>query len=189
MKLLLQIIVVLMLFLCVRIFPQVNSLIEFKQEVNHYANPTIATNSSDVIKALHKKMLVDGFIIVESIEKYWNGSEWVNYWREESTYNNDESLTEELKQLWNIEGSIWEDFSKMTIEYSENNLPNTVSFLDWIIDSEYVDDGWYYDFRYVQIYDPIIRSLAINSNGDVFTGNCGGDIFRSADNGASWAQI
>ena len=189
MKLLLQIIVVLMLSLCVKVFPQVDSLFEFKQEVNLYVNPTIATNSSDVIKALHKKMLEDGFLIVESIQKYWKDSEWVNYWRDESKYNNDENLIEELKQLWNIEGSIWEDFSKMTIEYSENNLPATVSFLDWVIDSEYVDDGWYYDFRYVQIYDPIIRSLAINSSGDVFAGTAGGGVFLSTDNGTEWVEI
>ena len=123
------------------IFPQVDSLIAFDQEVNLYADSNVIENSSDEIKALHKKMLDNGFVIVEYIRQDWNGSEWLNYMLEAYTYNNDENLIERLKQLWNIDGSIWEDFSKMTFEYSENNLIDTLSFWDWVFDSEYVDDG------------------------------------------------
>ncbi len=35
----------------------------------------------------------------------------------------------------------------------------------------------------------MITSLAINSNGDVFTGTYGGGVFRSTDNGGSWTHV
>ena len=39
------------------------------------------------------------------------------------------------------------------------------------------------------LYGGVVSHLAINSNGDIFSGTYGAGVFRSSDNGETWTQI
>ncbi|MBE0571425.1 MAG: hypothetical protein IH618_07765, partial [Ignavibacteriaceae bacterium] len=181
MKILSRQIVLLVLFLCVGIQPQVESQINPDLEIGLSPSRIIPSNASDEIKKMNMKMLGDGYLITEYIRQDWNGSIWLNYLRETYTYDNTEKLIERLWQLWNT--SFWENHSRTNYLYTENNLVDTVTYQDWY------ENNWLNDFRYVFSYGPSVRSFAINSVGYVFAGTYGGGVFLSTDNGANWTQI
>ena len=163
------------------IFPQSGSTYNLRPEVISFNQQNIIEGSSDEIKKLNKKMLGNGYLIVENIRQDWNGSNWVNYLKTPATI-----ITKIISRC----------FVKYGILTSGKIFPGIIFYIQQTIYPTRlririgIKIKWNDDFRYVYWHgEPIIRSLAVNlMNNYVFAGTYGAGVFLSTDDGANWTQ-
>ena len=68
--------------------------------------------SQDSRKIIMKSFLDNGFLLIESIRQFWNGSSWINSVKSLHIYDENNNQTLLLRQFW--DGSEWMDYSRET---------------------------------------------------------------------------
>jgi hypothetical protein len=68
---------------------------------------------------LNKTILDNGFLLIEELWQSWDGSNWVNDFRETYTYDGNSNLIETIEQDW--DGANWINEWKGTYTYDINN--------------------------------------------------------------------
>ncbi len=74
-----------------------NTLKEFNKEEKFNAQNSRTTTN--------KTLLSNGFILIEELIQTWNGTAWVNSYKDSYTYDVNNNQTEWLSQIWN--GTAW----------------------------------------------------------------------------------
>ena len=86
-------------------------------------------SNSQTRTIINKKILDNGFLLIEEIQQNWDDSIWVNSWKWTYTYDINSYLIEQLGQLW--DGSNWMDVAKGTYTYDLNNNKIEELWQDW----------------------------------------------------------
>ncbi len=105
--------IIVILFLTIQMFSQANDRLELNLNnlLQERIIPHLIPNEqikhplkSNVFKdkesrtIINKTILDNGFLLVEHIEQYWDGSNWVNWWKYTYTYDGNNNMIEELFQ-------------------------------------------------------------------------------------------
>ena len=97
-----------------RIIPQSIS----DEQINHPLKSDIF-NNKESRTLVNKTILDNGFLLIEQLNHRWDGSNWVNDWKNTYTYDGNNNKTEELYQRW--DGSNLANWRKNTYTYDGNN--------------------------------------------------------------------
>ena len=76
-------------------------------------------DSKDTRTTINKTLLGNGFLLIEIISQWWDGSAWVNNNKYSNTYDANNNLIERLWQTWN--SSNWVNYEKHLYTYDGNN--------------------------------------------------------------------
>jgi hypothetical protein len=114
------------------------------EQISHPSESDIF-NSKETRTLENKTILDNGFLLIESIEQDWDGSNWVNDWKELYTYDVNNNRIEYLDQEW--AGSNWYNVYKQTSTYDTNNNKIEELWQDW--------DGsnWVNNWKNTHTYD------------------------------------
>ena len=97
-------------------------------------------NARDTRTTINKTLLGNGFLKIEEIYQFWDGSAWVNSDKKSYTYAVNNNMIEFLFQYWDV--SNWVNSSKITYTYDVNDNKIEESVQGW--------DGsnWLNDWKY-----------------------------------------
>ena len=102
-------------------------------------------NANDTRITINKKQLGNGFLLIEEIYLNWNGSAWVNNFKQSYTYDGNNNLAEDLYQTW--DGFAWVNGYKYLYIYDGNNDRIEALRQSWI------GSAWVNSIKYSYTYD------------------------------------
>lgn len=86
-------------------------------------------NADNAKTIINKTLLSNGFLLIESISEYWDGSTWLIYSKTSYTYDVNNNKTESLSQTW--DGSAYVNKYKYSYTYDANNNQTESLSQDW----------------------------------------------------------
>ena len=101
----------------------------FEGQIKHPSETNIFKNRESRT-IVNKSILDNGFLLIEELWQYWEGTSWTNSGKYINNYDGSDNLMESLYQNW--DGSNWKNFWKDTHSYDGNN--NLIGYLeqDWV---------------------------------------------------------
>ncbi len=151
--------IIVILLLPIQMFSQVNDKLELRKDnllqeriIPHSISDEQISHpsESDIFKAkksrtlVNKTILDNGFLLTEELYQQWDGSNWVNNWKQSYTYDVNNNEIEQLRQEW--DGSNWVNDRIWSYTYDGNNRIESVV-------QRWDGSNWVNDFKSIYTYD------------------------------------
>ena len=132
-----------------RNFKEIKStFIKFESDIRKdtFREKQFYKNNIDEKTVINRKLLRNGFLLIEKLWQFRDGSAWVNGGQTSYTYDENNNLTEMLYKHWD---SVWMIGWKYSLVYDVNNNQTEGLYQTW----EYKNNAWVNNDKYSSTYD------------------------------------